>query len=377
VKRAYFMLSKEFHPDSLFGRRLGTYKQKMESVFKLLTEAHDVLAKPKRRKEYDDYLAATAQTRRAKDILARGDREVAVIEQVVRASMQSMPRVEVPTPMPASEPPSARARQNQSVPPPRDQLGDSSHASLRPPRVPILATSPDEQRRAAQQALRRRLQAATGRPASSPPERGSIPPTIAPPAAPSEAGRGEALRGLASSLRAAHAATGADRIKANVERAQQAEAAKDFVTASNFLRLALAAAPARADLQRDLERVSAALASHLADSYEKQAHYEERAGRWKEAAEAWGKVCEGRPNDPHASRGAAHALLRGDGDLHAALKYAKHHVEVVGENAANLTLLARVYLGAGLKLNARRELEKAAKLDPSDDMIKNLLKEAR
>jgi hypothetical protein len=36
-----------------------------------------------------------------------------------------------------------------------------------------------------------------------------------------------------------------------------------------------------------------------------------------------------------------------------------------------------VYLGAGLKLNARRELEKAAKLDPSDEMIKNLLKEAR
>ena len=88
-------------------------------------------------------------------------------------------------------------------------------------------------------------------------------------------------------------------------------------------------------------------------------------------------MCEGRPRDPRALRSAAAALLRANGDLHAALKYAKATVELAGENVGNLTLLGRVYLAAGLKLNARRELEKAAKLDPSDEMIKNLLKEAR
>jgi hypothetical protein len=37
----------------------------------------------------------------------------------------------------------------------------------------------------------------------------------------------------------------------------------------------------------------------------------------------------------------------------------------------------RVLLAAGMRLNARRELEKAVKLDPQNEMIKNLLREAR
>ena len=53
-----FRLSKQFHPDTLFGKRLGSYKQKMEAVFKRLTDAYDVLGKKKRRAKYDEYLEA-------------------------------------------------------------------------------------------------------------------------------------------------------------------------------------------------------------------------------------------------------------------------------------------------------------------------------
>ncbi len=380
VKRAYFELSKQFHPDSLFGRRLGSYKQKMEGVFKRLTEAYDVLSKKKARQEYDEYLAATAETRRAQDILARANREAAVIEQTIRASMQ--PKVAAPPP--DSEPPVDANRLNAVLPPPGVPASGPPLASLRPPPVPRAAapagpSAPEERRRVAQQVLRRRLDAATGRASSLPPARASSAPPSSVPASvlPEDGRRKDAIRGLARSLRDAHALTGNDRVTVNTKRAQEAEAARDLVGASNFYRLALAAAPERTDLQQEYERVSAALAAQLSDSYEKQAQYEERSGRWPEASQAWIKVCDGRPNDPRALRSAAAALLRANGDLHTALKYAKHHVEVAGENAGNLTLLARVYLGAGLKLNARRELEKAAKLDPSDEMIKNLLKEAR
>jgi tetratricopeptide (TPR) repeat protein len=208
---------------------------------------------------------------------------------------------------------------------------------------------------------------------STPPARTSS----LPPDAPADERRKDALRGLARTLRDATVTTGGDRVATNVKRAQEAEASGDLVGASNFYRLAMAGAPERKDLQQAHERVSSALSGQLADSYEKQAHYEERSGRWPEASRAWVKVCEGRPNDVRALKSAAACLLRANGDLHTALRYAKMHVELAGENAGNLTLLARVYLGAGLKLNARRELEKAAKLDPSDEMIKNLLKEAR
>lgn len=380
IKRAYFELSKQFHPDSLFGRRLGTYKHKMEVVFKRLTEAYDVLSKKKRREEYDEYLAATAETRRAQDILARANREAAVIEETIRASLK--PTAGNATPVePPSEPPIDHARTNAVLPPPGAPRAEPPAASLRPPPTPRTTVSAEERRRMAQQVLRRRLDAATGR-SSSPPPAGSssVPASVLPSssAPPEEGGRRQgALRDLARSLRDAHTHTGVDRVMVNVKRGQEAEAARDLVGASNFYRLALAAAPERADLQRDYERVSAALAAQLADSYEKQAQYEERSGRWAEAGAAWVKVCEGRPRDARAMRSAAAALLRANGDLHAALKYAKANVELAGENVGNLTLLGRVYLGAGLKLNARRELEKAAKLDPSDEMIKNLLKEAR
>jgi Flp pilus assembly protein TadD len=70
-------------------------------------------------------------------------------------------------------------------------------------------------------------------------------------------------------------------------------------------------------------------------------------------------------------------LLKSSGDLHRAQRYAQKAVQLSGNNTQNLILLARVYLAAGLKLNAQRELEKAAKLDPRDQIVNNLLREAR
>ena len=69
-------------------------------------------------------------------------------------------------------------------------------------------------------------------------------------------------------------------------------------------------------------------------------------------------------------------MLKAHGDLHRAQRYAQKAVRLVA-NVANRTVLARVYLEAGLRSNAQRELEEAAKLDPGDEMVKNLLREAR
>lgn len=115
----------------------------------------------------------------------------------------------------------------------------------------------------------------------------------------------------------------------------------------------------------------------LADSYEKQARYEERTGNWKAAAESWIRASDARPDDAVAARSAAEAMLRAPGDLRRAQKYAQKAVRLADKDVASLTVLARVYLEAGLRPQAQRELEKAAKLDPHDEMVKNLLREAR
>ena len=53
IKDAYFRLAGVVHPDRYFGKRLGTFKPKMELVFAHVTQAYDTLSKAKLRAAYD------------------------------------------------------------------------------------------------------------------------------------------------------------------------------------------------------------------------------------------------------------------------------------------------------------------------------------
>ncbi len=46
VKRAYFKLSKEFHPDRYFRKNIGGYGERLERIFKKVLEAHEMLSDP-------------------------------------------------------------------------------------------------------------------------------------------------------------------------------------------------------------------------------------------------------------------------------------------------------------------------------------------
>lgn len=46
VKRAYFKLSKEFHPDRYFRKQIGPYSARLERIFKKVLEAHEILSDP-------------------------------------------------------------------------------------------------------------------------------------------------------------------------------------------------------------------------------------------------------------------------------------------------------------------------------------------
>jgi curved DNA-binding protein CbpA len=58
IKRAYFALSKRFHPDRYFRKNLGHYADRLHRIFKALSEAYEVLKDPTNRKEYEATLTA-------------------------------------------------------------------------------------------------------------------------------------------------------------------------------------------------------------------------------------------------------------------------------------------------------------------------------
>jgi curved DNA-binding protein CbpA len=51
IKQAYFGLSKQFHPDRYFRRNLGPYAARVESIFKKVLEAYELLSDPATRAE--------------------------------------------------------------------------------------------------------------------------------------------------------------------------------------------------------------------------------------------------------------------------------------------------------------------------------------
>jgi Flp pilus assembly protein TadD len=112
----------------------------------------------------------------------------------------------------------------------------------------------------------------------------------------------------------------------------------------------------------------------LAETYTKQATYEEKNEQWADAARSWGRVCRARPDDASAHEHAASAIIKGGGDLHEASRLAQRACVLDPASAPFRTTLASVYLAAGLSRNARRELETAAQLAPHDDTIQAMLK---
>ena len=52
IKQAYFELSRRHHPDRFFGKNLGSFKGRVERIFKRLTEAQNTLSDPGKRAKY-------------------------------------------------------------------------------------------------------------------------------------------------------------------------------------------------------------------------------------------------------------------------------------------------------------------------------------
>ncbi|MDB4987203.1 MAG: Basic proline-rich protein precursor [Myxococcaceae bacterium] len=360
IRAAYFSLSKAFHPDSMFRKELGSYKAKMTTVFQALTEAYETLSKKKGREEYDRYLRSTRSAREAERALAT-DEVAAAHSQVEVPKAPALPSTDYAIPMPTPIP------------------------------VPPREVSP-EARRIARELLERRLRGsasrkeasdsgqprATGSSQPSPSSASSSVPSL--PATPSSAplDRQAFARQLGRALIDVSKVTGsADKVARAVSGARAAFERGDLAGSVQHMAHAFSLAPERSDLHAEYDKLTRMLAEKLASDYEEQAKFEVKAQKFAAAAVSWSKVCEGRPDDAPAHRAAAFSLLKAGGDLRTAQKYAQKAVYLAPDDIDGRILLAQTYLTVGLKLNARRELDAAAKLDPSNEMVKNLLSDLK
>jgi curved DNA-binding protein CbpA len=354
VRAAYFGLSKAFHPDSMFRKELGSFKAKMTTVFQALTEAYETLSKKKAREEYDTYLRSTRSIKDAERALGT--------EEVARADVNV---VEVPRP-------------------PLLPVTDYTLPAPTPVPAATREVSP-EARRIARELMERRLrglpQRSTSEGAKQPQKPISSGAPSVRPSAPSPKltstpplGRQELARQLGRTLIDVSRMTGSnDKVTRAVTGARAAFERGDIAASVQHMARAFSLAPERVDLHTEYERLARMLAQKLADDYEEQAKFEAKQAKWAAAAISWGKVCEGRPDDPAAHRQAAFALLKAGGDLRGAQNHAQRAVYLAPDDIDSRILLAQTYLTVGLKLNARRELDAAAKLDPANEMVKNLL----
>ncbi len=127
VKQAYYNASRRFHPDRYFGKNLGSFRARMERIFRRLTDAHNVLMQPDKREAY----------LRGHPALAQAEKAAAPPPPAAPPPAASAPTQHLLTPEPppvhhvASPAPVSRPAPAASVPPPASPPADPVESEAR------------------------------------------------------------------------------------------------------------------------------------------------------------------------------------------------------------------------------------------------------
>jgi curved DNA-binding protein CbpA len=339
IKRAYYELAAAFHPDRYFRKRLGSFKVRMEAVFARLTIAHDTLADKENRAAYDAYLGEQRIAQAIEEHLAKGLAEAKQAQAIVESRVREEEKRAEPAP---------------------------------PPPKPAPVATPHVDAAARREALARRLLGGNAPRPGSAATIGSV--KEGAPAAKAPIQTADAIAALKRRYEERMLGAKTREAEKFVAQAQAAEAKGDSVAAANFYRIAANLNAADVELERRATESRQKADGLLADTYMRQAQYEESQGQWPEAARSWSRVCKAGPNNAIAHERAAHAAHKAGGDLREGVRLGMRACELEPKNALFRITLATCYSAAGMALNARRELDTAAQLAPHDDKIRNMIK---
>jgi len=425
IRDAYFRLSKQFHPDAFYGRNLGAYRDRIDSIFRALTSAYDVLSNKNQRAEYDrsigldptrPLVSAPSNPPEAAPRATMAPPEAAPVRPAApeRTASVTQPAVVVP-------PRTMSTQQQPAVVPPKDPLRTTGQSSeplrtagqhtdplrstgqqqpIRPPAVtatrepirpaPVVPTSTlprgttatrepltvpaapaapsvllsEDVQRAAREALARKL--AGGRALSQP----SMPAVVQP---------GAVSAGASLQAQFANRQDLAQKNKlASLRQTAQELAAKgDWIGASNTMQIAVAMAPEDATVGAEAAEIQRRLNVHMVPQHTEEAREAERTRNWERAALLWGKVASAKPEDFESNYRLGKCLLTLGKDLPQAAEAARRAMAAAPRRAEPHVLLAEIFEAAGKPASARSAAEQAAKLDPTSLAVKDLLARLR
>jgi len=146
-----------------------------------------------------------------------------------------------------------------------------------------------------------------------------------------------------------------------------------YLAATASLKLAVAYNPEDKEYSRRYEEAIDKSREVTADSYYKRGMMEESVGRFDAAAVNFTKAADHHPVS-HLLRRAAEACLWSN-ELIKAKEYATKAVQTEPNSVENRIALAKVYKAGKMGKNAKRELQVALKIQPTNKEAKELLKE--
>ncbi len=149
IKSAYYEIAPEFHTDKYFGKRLGSFKAKIEAIFSRITVAHDVLTHKERRAEYDRQLPPSESERSIASSIPDANIAVTVSEPPSPSPPPESSRYRSSPPDPDADVLSERSR--------REALAKKLSAGYRRASSPSVRATPDDPN-AASDADQRRAQ---------------------------------------------------------------------------------------------------------------------------------------------------------------------------------------------------------------------------
>jgi curved DNA-binding protein CbpA len=314
MRSAYFELSKKFHPDRAFGRSAPDLRQKMEAIFRRVTQAYDTLAKPDTRAEYDEYI---------KDQI-----EIWRVEKRLKAAVSP-----------------------EKAPPPKHILPVKPKAAPRP--KPVAAKPAPKPAAAPQPAPKPRPEHDSRR---------------------SQWKKERAGRALAAVLKTSNAPPQVTRAAALVEAAMLALDTKRFSEATNLLNEALQLNPGNPQAKDLLELAKAGTLRSMAQDCVRQGMYERRRGEPELAKEQFEKAMRADPENVDARHQLAEVLLELRQDLTRAYNLAREVIGMGGQRARYFATLGEILLLAKDNLRAREAFTRALALEPDNKDFKKKLK---
>lgn len=351
IKDAYFQRVQRFHADRFYGKKLGTFKAKIDGIFSALTRASDTLGRKKSRAEYDAYLHSREVT------LGVRRRTTPAPMAVSTSPGQSSPR-----------PPADSVPADSASGPARGP--DSVQISVAPGAAASSSGLPPSSDKAANQEARRRLaaQRLRGSLSSEPSGTPSQPPTAA-----EAEQRRDALRADLNALRKARQVE-PGLIERYLSMAAEAEKAGEWASAANALRTAFELRPDDVTLRQRLEAATLEVDRAYAGKFAEQGAYEEADGRYEQAAKSFERAARGRKSGALYER-AAHCLLKLGNQGRKAVELGRQAVLLAPEEVRTHLTLARAFHAEGMHASAVATVQRALELEPKNESARKLLKD--